>query len=178
MKKEKIMYKYFSLAVLIFGWMFFGGLETSLAISSYGGAGTSVNYADGCDFVGGAAVIPGSCVSPCQFNSSATTCSMSSNSNGGGGWDVGSISNFGQPSGTIGGILGTILMWLLGMIGVFGILGFLMSGSMYLLAAGDDDVLKRAKKSMTFSIVGITIGLIGLIAFNVIYAILDASGNF
>jgi cytochrome bd-type quinol oxidase subunit 2 len=94
------------------------------------------------------------------------------------GWNANELGGFGLPGGSIGGIMGMILTWLLFALGIFGILGFLLSGSMYLLAAGDDDVIKRAKKAMTFSIVGITIGLIGYIALNVIYGILDASGNF
>lgn len=94
------------------------------------------------------------------------------------GWDVSSVGGFGMPGGSISGIMSTILMWLLGMLGIFGIFGFLISGSMYLLASGDDDLIKRAKKAMTFSILGITVGLIGYIAFNMIYAVLNASGDF
>lgn len=102
---------------------------------------------------------------------------FSANSVNAAGWDVESVSGFGLPENTITGVASFILSWLLGMLGVFGIFGFLISGTMYLLAAGDDELISRAKKAMTFSLIGIVVGMIGLIAFNVIYNILNASGN-
>lgn len=92
-------------------------------------------------------------------------------------WNVDSVSGFGLPENSVSGVMGFVLSWLLGMLGLFGIFGFLISGTMYLLAAGDDDLIKRAKKAMTFSLVGIIVGMMGLIVFNVIYNILNASGN-
>ena len=93
------------------------------------------------------------------------------------GWDVSSISDFGLPDNTVMGVVTVILEWLLGMLGIFGILGFLISGVMYLVSAGDDDLIKLAKKAMTFSLIGVIVGMIGLIVINVVYNILNASGN-
>lgn len=93
------------------------------------------------------------------------------------GWNISSISNFGLPNNTITSVISFILEWLLGMLGIFGIIGFLISGSMYLLSAGDEDLIKRAKRAMTFSLVGVIVGMLGVIVVNVIYNILSASGE-
>jgi len=92
----------------------------------------------------------------------------------GGSFNSGTLNQYGLPSGSVSGIISTIMTWFLGMLGIFGILGFLVSGSMYLLAAGDADLLKRAKLVMTSSIIGIIVGMLGLIAVNVIFSILNA----
>ena len=81
------------------------------------------------------------------------------------------------PYESVTGIIATIMEWLLGAVGFFGILGFLISGFMYLTAAGDDTQLKRAKLVMTSSIIGIIVALSGLIAVYAIFRILDASGT-
>jgi hypothetical protein len=99
---------------------------------------------------------------------------------GGGGWGAFNLANygiFGLPSNSISGIITKVMSWFLSLIGVFGILGFLFSGSMYLLAAGDDDLIKRAKKTMTYSIVGIVVALIGLVALTAIFNLLDAGST-
>lgn len=92
-------------------------------------------------------------------------------------FNIDGYNSFGLPNGRMSDIIATIMRWFLGMIGIFGILGFLISGSMYLLAAGDDELIKRAKKTMTNSIIGILVGLSGLIAVNVIFHILNASST-
>lgn len=92
----------------------------------------------------------------------------------GGTFDPGELNQFGLPNGTLSGIISTILAWLLGMLGVFGILGFLFSGTMYLISAGDDDLIKRAKTTMKYSIIGIIVGMLGLIVVNAVFNLLNA----
>ena len=46
-----------------------------------------------------------------------------------------------DPSGGIAEILTTFLSWLLGMFGILALISFVVSGSMYLLAAGNDDMI-------------------------------------
>ena len=60
------------------------------------------------------------------------------------------------------------MLWALGLLGFFAVIGFVISGIMYLVAAGDEDQQKKAKKAMYYSITGVIVGLIGLV---VIYAV-------
>ncbi len=95
----------------------------------------------------------------------------------GGGWNVGNYSSFGLPGPASGvkGIIENLLKWLLLLFGFFSIIGFVVSGIMYLVAAGDEDVQKRAKKAMTYSIMGVLVGLVGLIILQQVDALLRAS---
>ncbi|MFA6383237.1 MAG: hypothetical protein WCX17_02340 [Parcubacteria group bacterium] len=67
-------------------------------------------------------------------------------------------------------ILTKILSWLLGIFGSLGLIGFVVSGILYLTAAGDQERIERAKKSFTYSILGVLIGLMGIIIIKVIEA--------
>lgn len=96
----------------------------------------------------------------------------------GSGWDISSVSGYGLPDSTITGIIGGILMWLLAIFGVLGVIGFLISGVMYLISAGDDDMAKRAKNGMMYSIYGIIVGLMGLIVIRAAYSLLDGGAFF
>lgn len=89
-------------------------------------------------------------------------------SGGGTGWSLGSVSGFGLPDGSIFGIISGILSWLLGILGLIGVVGFLISGILYLTSAGDEDQIEKAKKAMTWSIVGVVVGLIGVVIIQAI----------
>jgi hypothetical protein len=80
-----------------------------------------------------------------------------------------------SPVGGIKQILTTFLTWLLGIFGILALISFILSGSMYLLAAGSDDMIKRAKATMEFSIIGVIIGLSGFILIRAIDSALKAS---
>jgi hypothetical protein len=67
----------------------------------------------------------------------------------------------GMPDGSIYNIIVRLLSWLLGLFALFGIIGFLLSGIFYLISAGDDDMIKKAKKTMVNSIIGVIVGLSG-----------------
>lgn len=72
-------------------------------------------------------------------------------------------------------LLMILMDWLLGIFGFIAIIAFIISGSQYMLAAGDDKAAETAKRNMQYSIIGIMVTLSGWI---IIYAIDQAlSGN-
>jgi len=91
----------------------------------------------------------------------------------GGGWGL--VNTFGLPVGSITGIITGILIWLLTIFGVIGIIGFVISGLMYILAAGDDDMMEKAKEAMEYSIIGVLVGLSGYVIIQAVAAILSNS---
>jgi len=94
-----------------------------------------------------------------------------------GAWSVSNVSKYGLPSGTITNIAVMILNWLLFMLGIVGVIGFVISGIMYLIAAGDETLIGRAKKGMTYSIIGVIVGLAGVVIIQAINAILGGSST-
>jgi cytochrome bd-type quinol oxidase subunit 2 len=54
-------------------------------------------------------------------------------------------------------VLSNILDFLLSVAGIVGILGLVVSGIFYLVARGDEELAKRAKMAMTYSLVGIAV---------------------
>lgn len=95
-------------------------------------------------------------------------------------WDVASINaTLGLPAGSIMGIVTHILSWLLGLLGIFGVIGFVISGILYLVSTGDEDMIKRAKSAMTYSIIGVIVGLMGyVIIVAVDWALSGQSSSF
>jgi hypothetical protein len=86
---------------------------------------------------------------------------------------------FGLPGGSIFSIIVTIVDWLLALFGILGILGFIISGIMYLLSAGDDKMAEKAKAGLKYSIVGIVVGLSGFIIMQAIAGLLTGiAGNY
>jgi len=65
---------------------------------------------------------------------------------------------------SIWNIIRNFMLWILGLLGFIAVIGFVISGIMYLIAAGDEDAQKRAKRAMYYSITGVIVGLIGLVA--------------
>lgn len=56
-------------------------------------------------------------------------------------------------------VLSGILNWMLSVVGIIALIGFAISGIMYLVSAGNDDMAKKAKSAMKFSILGIIVVL-------------------
>lgn len=81
---------------------------------------------------------------------------------------------YGLPGGSIFGIVENILYWLLGILSIVSLIGFIISGIMYLTAAGDDDQIKKAKSAMKFSIIGVIVGLSGFVIFQAAQYMLGA----
>jgi len=77
------------------------------------------------------------------------------------------------PKATILQIITNIVSWLLMIIGLVAIIGFVISGILYLTAAGDEDQQEKAKRAMIYSITGVIVGLAGLV---VIYAVSNLLG--
>ncbi len=96
----------------------------------------------------------------------------------GGGWNVGNFTNFGLPQGSITGIIANILLWILYIFGILGVIGFVISGIMYLTAAGDEDRMKAAKRAMMYSIIGVVVGLLGVVILQAIDLALNSMSNF
>ncbi|MFZ5982345.1 MAG: hypothetical protein ACOYS2_02130 [Patescibacteria group bacterium] len=94
----------------------------------------------------------------------------------GSGW---SLSNdFSLPESSLYEIIENILMWLLAILGIAGVLGFVISGIMYLISAGDDDLAGKAKDAMKYSIYGVIVGLIGFVVIKAVEAMLNAETRF
>jgi len=81
------------------------------------------------------------------------------------------------PNGAIYDIIRNVMLWLLGLLGFFAVIGFVISGIMYLVAAGDEDSQKKAKKAMFYSITGVIVGLVGLVVLVAVEKLLGAQGN-
>jgi hypothetical protein len=88
------------------------------------------------------------------------------------------VSNpFGLPEGSIFGIVSAIVNWLLALFGILGILGFIISGIMYLVSAGNDKMAEKAKAGLVYSIIGIIVGLSGFIIMQAINGLLSGMGG-
>jgi hypothetical protein len=114
-----------------------------------------------------------------NFGGSVGDCNNASYGSGGGGGILDQLGDTGLPDGSIMGILTSAMFWLMGIFGIMGIVGFLISGIQYLTSAGDEDMIKTAKRNMTWSIVGVVVGLSGYVIVKAIIALLGGqSSNF
>jgi hypothetical protein len=92
-----------------------------------------------------------------------------------GGW---ALSNpYGLPQGSILGIFSNLLFWLLTLFGILGVVGFVISGIIYLVSAGDEGAVTRAKSAMVWSIVGIVVGLSGFLMMQAIAMLLSGGSS-
>jgi len=124
---------------------------------------TVTNNGGGNGGVGGS-VAGGSVTCPSGFNLQSGVCIP------------GSASGIGLSDKSVFDVIATVLNWLLGILGVLGVLAFVISGTQYLLSAGDEDLAKTAKRNMTYAIIGLAIALTGLIVVNAIAGLTGAGG--
>ena len=96
----------------------------------------------------------------------------------GSGWNISALSNFGLPDQSITDIATNILNWILGLLGIAGVIGFAISGIMYMLSSGNEDMAGKARKAMTASILGVIVGLSGLVVISAIDAALNGIALF
>ena len=68
------------------------------------------------------------------------------------------------PSSSLYSIIEGITKWLLAIFGFIAVIGFVISGIIYLISTGDEDAQERAKRAMIYSITGVIVGLVGLVA--------------
>jgi len=94
-------------------------------------------------------------------------------------WDVASnpSAGAGLPEGTISGIILQIMNWILILIGIVGVIGFVIAGILYLTAAGDDSKAGTAKQAMTYSIIGVIVGLMGYVIIQAVNTMLGGTAN-
>lgn len=90
-------------------------------------------------------------------------------------WNVGRMqaTQSGLPSDSIINIIGRLMNWLLALLGFIGVIAFVISGILYLTAAGDEDQIERAKKAMWYSILGVIVALMGLVIIFAVDNLLD-----
>lgn len=87
------------------------------------------------------------------------------------------LNPYGLPEGSVLGIFQNILSWLLGIFAVLGIIGFVISGIFYLVSAGDEGMIDKAKAGMKWSIVGIIVGLSGWIIMTTVDMLLAGGAS-
>ena len=98
---------------------------------------------------------------------------------GQGGWGQG------LANGTTGGvsqktpteIITNIINYALAIIGFLGVLGFIISGIMYLVSAGDEGMAEKAKNNMVYAIIGVIVALLGYVVMAAISTLLAAGGS-
>ena len=92
------------------------------------------------------------------------------------------ITNPGLPAGPAAGgvsqIFKNILTWLLGIFATLGIVGFVLSGIFYLLAGADEGNAEKGKAGMTWSIVGVIVGLSGYVIMIAVQNMLGGQAAF
>ncbi|MBD3300071.1 MAG: hypothetical protein GF347_01840 [Candidatus Moranbacteria bacterium] len=75
-------------------------------------------------------------------------------------------------------VLQTILYVGALLLGSLGVLGFLISGIIYVTAAGNEDRMETAKRAMMYSIVGVVVGSLGFALINLIEAVSKGEETF
>ncbi|MFA9262376.1 MAG: hypothetical protein ACEQSB_03410 [Undibacterium sp.] len=97
-----------------------------------------------------------------------------------GNWTAGSTNavSAGLPTGSIYGIISSTLSWLLAILGFIAVMGFVISGILYLTAAGNEAQIEKAKNAMTYSIIGVIVALMGYVIIQAVGAWLGTSANF
>ncbi len=74
-------------------------------------------------------------------------------------------------------IISNLALWLLAIFGFIAVIGFVISGILYLISAGDEDAQERAKRAMIYSITGVLVGLAGLVVITAIDYFLSATAT-
>ena len=86
--------------------------------------------------------------------------------------------DLGLPSADLVTIITGLVRWLLLIFGSLAIISFIISGIMYLMAAGDEKSQEKAKRQMQYSIIGVIVGLIGLVVMIAVDRILRGGVYF
>lgn len=82
------------------------------------------------------------------------------------------------PFSPINRIIVALMQWLLGITGFVAIIAFVISGIMYMTAAGDDDQVSTAKKTAKYALYGLIVALGGLIVIDAIDSLLKGRNQF
>jgi hypothetical protein len=83
------------------------------------------------------------------------------------------------PSGSNGikGVVDNFMKWILGIFSSLAIISFVISGIMYFMLAGNEREVEKAKNQMTWSIIGVAVGLSGLIIITAVESLLSGSNT-
>lgn len=73
-------------------------------------------------------------------------------------------------------ILRGIMQWALAIVAVLAVIGFVLSGILYLTAAGDEDQIGRAKRAFFGAVFGVIVSLLGLIVLQAAQTVLSGEG--
>jgi heme/copper-type cytochrome/quinol oxidase subunit 2 len=95
---------------------------------------------------------------------------VSAQASSGTSWGTG-LSNaqaVGLPGGHIYQIIASTLAWLLAIFGFIAVIGFVISGVLYLTAAGNESQAEQAKNAMKYSIIGVIVALMGYVVIQAI----------
>jgi len=84
----------------------------------------------------------------------------------------------GLPDEDLDYIIINIMEWMLAMIGIVGIIGFVIAGVIYLVSAGDDTLIGKAKMAMKYCIVGIIVALMGFVIIQAVDSMLNGYMEF
>lgn len=74
-------------------------------------------------------------------------------------------------------IISRLMNWLLGLVGVLAVIAFVISGILYLTAAGNEEQAEKAKEVMLYAIIGLVVALIGLVVVNAVAGLTGAAGG-
>lgn len=83
----------------------------------------------------------------------------------------------GLPAQKVETIVGGFMGWIIVLIGFLSIIAFIVSGILYLTAAGDSKQIETAKASMKWSIVGVIVALAGYVVILAVDFWLTGSGG-
>jgi uncharacterized membrane protein len=81
------------------------------------------------------------------------------------------------PQGTVLQIVTNAMQWILAIVGILGVVGFAIAGIMYLTAAGNEEMISKAKKAMVMSIIGVIVALLGLVIMRAVQTWLGGSST-
>jgi hypothetical protein len=84
----------------------------------------------------------------------------------------------GLPSSGVDSIVSNLMFWMLSLVGFLAVIGFIISGILYLTAAGNDGQIKTAKTAMTWSIVGVIVALVGYVVIQAVDLWLGGEATF
>lgn len=88
-------------------------------------------------------------------------------------------SDTGLPAGSdLKTVVENFMKWLLTIFGFLAIIAFIISGIMYLTSGGDKERAESAKRAMTYSIIGVIVGLAGYVIVQAIESMLKGGSNF
>lgn len=86
-------------------------------------------------------------------------------------------SGTGLPAGSVMGIITNGMNWLLVMVGILGVIGFVISGVIYLTAAGDEERVATGKKALIASITGVIVALVGVVVLQAVKGMLGGNSK-